>query len=181
MRVIFWIVAAVALCVVAPVNAQVPPGAQQAMDVVKSIEPKVLSESDMKRFIATAKEFDEKDVDFDTGNEGNVPTREEMLEMARSNDQAMSILRSHGFEPEEYYDVTMNVMLAMGASEMQKNKAEIDEAMAQLELMKSQIPPAQYEMLAEQVLGVQTAFAKAPASNIALVEKYKPELEKLGN
>ena len=50
-----------------------------------------------------------------------------------------------------------------------------------MEAMKDQLPPAQYEAIRQQIVGVQMMFAKAPASNVQLVQRYRPQLEALGN
>ena len=68
----------------------------------------------------------------------------------------------------------------MGALAMEGQQAEIDQAMAQLEAMKGQIPEAQYQMMEQQVMGAVALFRRAPESNVRLVEKYQAELEALG-
>ncbi len=159
-------------------SAQAPQAANDALEMLSNIEPMALSESDVTRFISTAQEFHERDVDI--MEDEDVPTQAEMLARVRENGEAMSILKANGFTPEGFSDVAMNIVLAMGALEMRANQAEIDQAMAQLEAMKGQLPQAQYDKIADQVLGVQRAFAKAPPANVDLVAKHRDELDAIG-
>lgn len=162
-------------------QAQVPQAANDALEMLSNVKPMALNESHIKRFIATAEELDKRDIDIMENEDKVIPTQDEMLSQVRQNSEAMSILKANGFSPEEFSDVAMNIVVAMGALEMRKNQVEIDQAMAQLEAMKGQLPQAQYDMIASQVLGVQAAFAKAPPANVDLVEEHRDALEAIGN
>ena len=140
-----------------------------------------LTEDHVERFIGAAKDFNEADIEVDDIGDGGVPSQAEVAEKIGNNPEAMRILNKHGFSPEEFSGVSMNVIMAMGAAEMAANKAEIDQAMAQFEAMKGQIPEAQYNQMVGSILAAQEMFAKAPPGNIELVARYKGELEALGD
>jgi hypothetical protein len=171
-----------ALMLISPLaEAQAPPGAAAGLEIIQNIEPIDLTESDIERFLAASKDFDEADIDLGTQGTTEPPTQAEMIKAVEANSEAMAILDDHGFTPKHFSDVTMNIVLAVGAAEMAANRAEIDQAMQQMEAMKDQLPPAQYEAIRQQIVGVQTMFAKAPAANIELVQRYRPQLEALGD
>ncbi|MEM7278251.1 MAG: hypothetical protein AAF385_09010 [Pseudomonadota bacterium] len=165
----------------AQVNSAQMNQASQAMEALKAVEPIELSEKDVTRFIAAAKELHESEVDMEVFDDDKVPDSESIGNKIRSNAEANAIIRKHGFDADEFAAVSMNVVIAMGASEMKEHQAEIDMAIKQLEAMKGSLPEGQYQMMVDQVMGASAVFASAPKGNVALVEKYKPELEAIGD
>lgn len=162
-------------------QAQGPQGAQQALEMLKNVEVVKLTDSDITNFVAAGKEFDESDIDIDGFDEDRVPSYAEMIESVEANGAAMKILKRHGFSAESFASVSMNIMIALGASEMKGHEAEIAQSLAQIEEMKAQIPPATYEMLRDQIAGAQQIFAKAPPENIVLVEKHRAAIDSVGD
>ncbi|MEO0998222.1 MAG: hypothetical protein AAFX58_11960 [Pseudomonadota bacterium] len=153
---------------------------EEAMATLESIEPIALSDADVKNWIAAARAFDEQKIDLDAMHGDSFPTRESMIGTMTNSAEVLAILDRHEFTPQHFADVSLNLMLAMGASEMAKHKAEVDQAMQELESMKDQLPPGQYEQLVKQVVGAQAMFRKAPPGNVELAQKYGPELAALG-
>ena len=145
------------------------------------VEPIALTESDIEGFIAASKALDEQGVDLDVAGPDAPPTQAGMIDAMKANSEAMAIIEDNGFSAEEFSDVTLNIVLAIGAAELAANRAEIDAAMQQMEAMKDQLPPEQYAAIREQVLGMQMMFEKAPPANIELVQRYRPQLEAIGN
>lgn len=155
--------------------------ADDSLDLLKSVEPMSLSEKDVTGFIAAADDFDKEDVEIDGLDDGSAKTRSEMINRVKQNGAAVAIIKRHGFSVDRFADVSMNVMLAMGALEMQKNQPEIEQSMQQLEAMKGQLPPGQYEKFVDQIMGVRSAFARAPDANVELVAKYRDQIDEIGS
>ncbi|MEL6870506.1 MAG: hypothetical protein AAFO81_11955 [Pseudomonadota bacterium] len=155
---------------------QMPETAQAWLDALSTAEVVEFTESDVKNLLSTTKAL--QAAGLDDLVDDNAPM--DALAALEGNAEARSILKSNGYSPEKFSSHMMNIAMAMGAAEMQANKAEIDASIAQLQMLKDQIPPAQYEALYAQVVGVQEIFARAPAGNVELAEKYRTELEALG-
>ena len=156
--------------------------AQQEMDAMDDMMqtlsdvPAVqLTDSDIRRFIKTANELEALDIDELAGASSPAAVR-----ALSGDDRAMAVLRANGFDFDEFNGVMWNVVLAMGAAEMQANQAEMDAARAQLEMMKDQMPAEQYAQLEAQMLGAFKMFEKATPENIALVRKYRDDIESIG-
>lgn len=170
---------AVLMLISLPAAAQAP--APPGLEIIQNIEPIELTESDVERFLAASKDFDEADIDLGQPVGKEPPSQAQMIEAVEANSEAMAILDEHGFTAQHFSDVTMNIVLAIGAAEMAANKAEIEQAVQQMEAMKDQLPPAQYEAIRQQIVGVQMMFDKAPEANVQLVQRYRPQIEALGN
>jgi len=113
--------------------------------------------------------------------EGDGPfDRDASLAAVRSNPKAMAILNRHGYTPEEFQVIMMNAMAAFGASQMDQHQREMAAAMEQLEALKGQLPPGQYERMRSQVLGMNAAFARVPPGNVQLAKKYEAEFLAIG-
>lgn len=175
MKTLTIIVAAAALALVAAgANAQQDQAAAQAwLAELKTVEVRELGEDEVKRMIAAMTEIEAMGDEIDTDS----PT---MFEAIRTNDKVMGVLRRNDFKAEDFESTVHNVVLAMGALEMRGQKEQLDQAVAQLEAMKGQLPEAQYNYMKEQVVGTIQLFERAPESNLSLVEKYKPELDAIG-
>lgn len=173
MKTLMIIVATAALALAATANAQDPAAGQAWLAELKTAEVREFSEGELKNMISAMEELEgmEDEIDTDTPN---------MFDAISASDQAMAALRRNDFNPESFQSTVYNVVLAMGALEMEGQKEQLDQAVAQLEAMKGQIPEAQYNYMQEQVLGTIQLFQRAPESNVRLVEKYKGELESLG-
>lgn len=173
MKTLKMIVAAAALALAATAGAQDPAAGQAWLAELKTAEVRELSEREMKNMLSAMKEFEamEDEIDTDTPN---------MFDAISANDEAMGVLRRNDFSAESFQSTVYNVVLAMGALAMEAEKAQLDQAVAQLEAMKDQIPEAQYQYMQEQVLGTIRLFERAPESNVRLVEKYQDELESMG-
>lgn len=166
-----------ALICIVPAGAALAQGnaeGQAWMMALEQAEVRELSETEMKNLLAAMEDLEAMESDaIDT----DTPT---MFDAIASNAEAKAILSRHDFQPAGFQSAVYNVVLAMGALAMEGQQAEIDQAMAQLEAMKGQLPEAQYEMMEKQVMGTVALFRRAPEPNIRLVEKYQAELEALG-
>ena len=103
----------------------------------------------------------------------------QMRQMWVGNADVARILGQHGLTPERFGNVAMNLMMAIGAAEMAKQQVDMDEALAQLEAIKGQMPQAQYDMMVAQITGVQSIFARVPPENVELAKKYEPEITRI--
>ena len=170
---IMVVAAALALVAAAATAQQGQAEAQAWLEELKTAEVRELSDGDVRNMISAMTEIEamEGEIDTDTPN---------MFDAISANDDAMAVIRRNGFNAESFQSTVYNVVLAMGALEMRGQKEQLDQAVAQLEAMKGQIPEAQYNYMQEQVLGTIQLFQRAPESNVALVEKYKPELDAIG-
>lgn len=139
-------------------------------------EPVALTESDVERWIKTSKSLIAADVD---GLNDNASISESMR-IIESNNEAMSILKSNGYDTAEFQSHSLNIVMAAMANEVEANKAEIEASLAQLEMMKGQLPEAQYEMLASSVNGLMSAYERTPKENLPVVAKFREEIEQLG-
>ena len=174
MKTLMIIVATAALALVAATaTAQDPAAGQAWLAELQSVEVREISEREMTNMIAAMEEIEVMEGEIDT----DTPS---MFEAISANNQAMAVLRRNDFSAESFESTVYNVVLAMGALEMQGQKEQLDQAVAQLEAMKGQLPEAQYNYMKEQVLGTIQLFQRAPESNIRLAEKYKDELDAIG-
>lgn len=173
MKTLMMILAAAGLTLAGAAGAQDPAAGQAWLAELQNAEVREISEREMQNMLSAMEEIEamEGEIDTDTPN---------MFAAITANNEAMSALRRNDFSPESFQSTVYNVVLAMGALEMRGQKAELDQAVAQLEAMKGQIPEAQYQYMQEQVLGTIRLFERAPESNVRLVEKYKDELDALG-
>lgn len=173
MKTLMITVTTACLALAAAAQAQAPADGQAWLAELRNAEVRELSDREMQNMIAAMKDIEAMgdDIDTDTPN---------MFEAIAANDEAMAVLRRNDFSPEGFQSTVYNVVLAMGALEMQGQKEQLDQAVAQLEAMKDQLPEAQYQYMQEQVLGTIRLFEKAPESNVRLVEKYKGELDSIG-
>ena len=175
MKTLTIIVATAALTLIsAGANAQQGPAEAQAWFAeLQNAEVRELSERELKNMIAAMTEIEAMEGEINTDSPS-------MFEAISANDKAMAALRRNDFNPESFQSTVYNVVLAMGALEMRGQKEQLDQAVAQLEAMKGQIPESQYNYMKEQVLGTIQLFERAPESNVVLVEKFKPELDAIG-
>ncbi|MEL6449117.1 MAG: hypothetical protein AAFQ62_14335 [Pseudomonadota bacterium] len=154
-------------------QAQSAAEANAWMAELEQTEVRDITEGEMKRLLGAMEEIEAMEGTINTDS----PT---MFDAIQANAEASSVLSRYDFDGQEFKVVVHNVMLAMGALAMRDQKAELDMAVQQLQAMKGQLPEAQYQALERQVLGAIQLFDRAPASNIALVEKYKEEIDAIG-
>ncbi|MEM1261253.1 MAG: hypothetical protein AAGH76_02525 [Pseudomonadota bacterium] len=177
-----WMTALAALVVAGPAAAQME-NMETVMDALEQWNkaPIVeLSDSDVTRFIALSTEAASSDVEFEGYADDKPITNYDAFATAmRENSKAMALLNKHGFNPESFRDVAINIAMSMGAIEMEENRPEMEQGLAQLESMKAMMPPDQYELLSSQIKGMFAAFERAPEGNIAVVREYKTELDAL--
>ncbi|MEO0576463.1 MAG: hypothetical protein AAF004_13445 [Pseudomonadota bacterium] len=156
---------------------QMPEDAQAWMDALKTVDIVTFDDGDMQGLLKTAQALDDAGLEELTSNDASPNS----LTMIGDNAEAMTILKANGYSADKFSTHVMNLALAMGASEMLKNKDEMDAAVAQLEAMKGQLPAEQYAFMRDQLVGVMDIFARAPDSNIALAAKYQAQFEAIGS
>lgn len=133
-----------------------------------------LTDNHVERFIAAAKEL--RAQKFDYQNSEN----QDWNEAFRENAQLNGVLKRHGFDDGAAFEATVySIVAAIGSMEMEKNRPEIEQAKAQLEQMKDQMPAETYAMLEQQMLGMAQVFDDQPAGNVEVVRKYRDQLEGL--
>jgi hypothetical protein len=104
---------------------------------------------------------------------------------AQYSSRMQSAIESGGFTLESFSEVHWNAMMAYSAAELEKQRPEIEQAQreqaAQLEAMKAQLPPEQYQQMV-QAMGAMAnfgPFANVPPENLALIGRYRSQLEEI--
>jgi len=103
----------------------------------------------------------------------------------RYNARMQQAIDSGGFTLASFSEVHWSAMMAYGASELNEHRAELEAAQqqqqAQLEAMKAQLPPEQYEqmMRAMSSLTGMGPLGEVPEANRALVAKYRTRIAAL--
>jgi hypothetical protein len=139
-----------------------------------------LDEATVKRFIDVGEALNAQQVDY-ADQLDEPPSIRSWAQAAEDNDKINRIIRQNGFKDGEDFALTSYaVMLAMGAVELDANRAEMEQARAQLKAMKDQLPPETYTMMEQQLLGAFAIFDNVPAGNLALVRKYREALSAIG-
>lgn len=139
-------------------------------------EPVTLNESDVERWIKTTKALIAADVD---GFNKKI-SMAESIRIIESSSEAMDILKSNGYSTTELESHALNIFMAAMAGVVEAQKAEIKGSLAQLEMMKDQLPEAQYEMQVSSVTRLLSVYERTPKENIPVVAKYREEIEQLG-
>jgi hypothetical protein len=96
----------------------------------------------------------------------------------------MAILRDHDLDVMQFQQLSMSVMMAAAASEMEGNESDPAAEQAQLEQMKATLPPEQYEAMMsarKNAEAMMESIKNQPAGNVELVARYRDQLEVIGN
>lgn len=135
-----------------------------------------LNEARVERFIAVGEAMKAQQIEYE--DELNAPPSiDSWAQAAEGNDQISRIIKRNGFKDGEDFALTSYaIMLAMGAVEIDANRAQMEQATAQLKAMKDQLPPETYTMMEQQLLGAFAIFDNVPAGNLALVRKHRDAL-----
>lgn len=162
--------------------AEPPAAGQNWLEAFAETKPITLTDGKIKGFIATARELHNSDFDYQPPDNNEGPSIESWAAAIAADSRVEAVIRRHGFRnAEDFARTTHSVTMALGAMEMQQHQPEIEQAKAQLAQMKDQLPPETYAMLEQQMLGAMSMFANQPEENLALVAKYRAELEKLSD
>jgi hypothetical protein len=158
----------------APSSPPAEPPAQPRM------EPVTLTADMVERFIAAATEL--KALALESAVDGQLDPNDpaQMANLMQAGSQAMQIMSKNGFDMMNFQQVAYSVTMAAGAAQMDVNQAEVDMLRQQLEAMKSQMPPEQYEQARKGLTGMDSIYSEQPPENIALVKNYMDELIALG-
>lgn len=136
-----------------------------------------LTDSHVERFIAATKELKAQNFDYEMPDGSGAANWSEAF---RGNKQLNAIIQKHGFSDGAAFENTVySIVAGIANMEMEANRAEIEEAKAQLAQMKDQMPAETYAMLEQQMLGITQMFSDQPAGNVEVVRKYRQQLEAL--
>lgn len=164
----------------ASAGAQTQTAADNFLSGFEGAEVVELDEATVKRFIDVGEALKAQQVDY-ADELDEPPSIRSWAQAADGNDQINRVIRQHGFKDGEDFALTSYaIMLAMGAVELDANRAEMEQARAQLNAMKDQLPPETYTMMEQQLLGAFAIFDNVPPGNLALVRKYREALTAIG-
>lgn len=158
------------------------PVADAAALAAPSFESVLLSASDVEHFIAATKEFQALGMRIEKNLGGNPSAPAEVVQGLSANADAMAILKRHGFDVVRYQQVGMSVMMSAAALEMERSSGGTD-PMAEIEKMKAQLPPEQYEAMkkmTETSMSAMQSVKSQPEGNLVLARKYRDQIEALG-
>ena len=174
--------ATIASCLLASVVAaqDMPSSPPAEPPAPAQMEPVTLTADMIERFIAAATEL--KTLGLEAAADGQLDPNdpEQMANLMQAGSQAMQILSKNDFDIMSFQQVAYSVTMAAGAAQMDENQAELDMLRQQLEAMKSQMPPEQYEQARKGLAGMDSIYSEQPPENIALVKNYMDELIALG-
>jgi hypothetical protein len=149
-------------------------------------EPEIvrLTERDVEQWIAAMRDLDAVG-DRAQGRLGDDPSgARQMVQGLRANAEATAILRRHGFADfERFSRVHYSVISAFVAAQMREGAAEQEEAMREMEAMKGKVPDEQYKAMEAAMKGaaaMREAMGRQPEENVALVARYREQIEGLG-
>ena len=140
-------------------------------------EPVMLTNADIERFIGALTDLKQLGVQPAQDSDSDPSGMAAMTNALQTNADAISTLDKHGFDAVSFQRVGYSVMMAYAAGEMENASVEIAAARQQLEAMKSQMPPEQYAMLEQQILGALSMFTDQPPANVELVKPYKARID----
>lgn len=155
----------------------------QSVGTSGSLEPVALTESDVEHFVGALEELQATGLRYESRLGSDPSDATSLAEGFRGSAEAMAILRKHGFDVPRFQVVSYSVALAMVADQAAASAPEVNEAVAQVEKMKGQIPKEQYDAM---LAGAQSAAAlsqdmqKQPAGNVDVVKPFRERLERLG-
>lgn len=157
--------------------------AGQAATTLGALEPVVLTESDVEHFVAALEDLQRAGVRHEARLGSEPSEARQLAEGLRGSSEAMSILQKHGFDLARFQVVSYSVALAGAAAEAEGSAPKMDEALANLEKMKGQLPKEQYDaMLAglKASSGVVEDLQKQPEGNVELYKRYRERIERIG-
>jgi hypothetical protein len=140
-------------------------------------DPIELTDRDVTGFIKLASELQQLGVEFDAETMGQSPST---LQALQGRQRAMDILNSADFDLERLQSVGYSVALAIAA--LDQDMDEMQQQMAQMEAMKSQMTPEQWAMMSAgmgMAVKMMEQMQNQPAGNIELVRKHRAELDQL--
>ncbi|MEM1230892.1 MAG: hypothetical protein AAGI15_10165 [Pseudomonadota bacterium] len=180
MRVSFTSPALLSLMLLSALSAGLPASAAtSALDGFADTQIVSLTDAKVRAFIALSKEIEAMNLDLEDEMDAD-PGVDSWASAVEGNATVYSALKRHGFASGKDFALTSYaVMLAYGGLEMESNRAEIEQARAQLQAMKDQLPPETYALMEEQMLGAFALFEDQPQENLALVRKYREQLDAL--
>ncbi len=153
--------------------------ANSVLDGFADNEVVTLTDAKVQAFIALSQEVEQMNLDLEEEMDAE-PNVDNWASAMEGNAKLYSAIKRHGFASGREFALTSYaVMLAYGGLEMESNRAEMEQARAQLKAMKDQLPPETYAMMEEQMLGAFALFEDQPPENLALVRKYRAQLDAL--
>ena len=145
-----------------------------------------LSEGEMTGYLKALRELVALGEGAETRLGANPSEAHQLAAGMQYSEEMKAAITSNGLTPESFGSVHHNAMMAYAALQMGERSAEMEAAQKQqaeaMEAMRAQMPPEQYEQIVKQMAGAQTlmqAYRDVPPSNVALVRKYRAEIESI--
>jgi hypothetical protein len=161
----------------AAANVAEIPDASAMMPVTESIE---LSDDDIERYINVLQEFKAIGQRLDGRTEAGADVNNAVAAL-RGNREVMAALTKHGFRDfRRFQQVTFSIAMAMAASEMKGQEAEMAAARKRMEAMKGQVPKEQYDAMMKMQGMTEAMFKDQPRGNAELVAKWSDRLREAG-
>ncbi|TFH66247.1 MAG: hypothetical protein E4G90_04545 [Gemmatimonadales bacterium] len=148
-----------------------------------SLKPIKLEERDVERFISVLEDFERLGVKYEDKVGPDPSAVSATIQGLGANAEAMNILRDHDLDAMKFQQLTMSVMMAAAASEMENHAPDPAVDQAQLEQMKATLPPEQYQamMKARQSAAVMMeGMNNQPEGNVELVARYREAIDAIG-
>lgn len=157
--------------------------AMQAVGSMASMQPVTLSESDVEHFVAALEDLNRAGVRHESRLGADPSEATQLAEGLRGSAEALGILQKHGFDLPRFQVVSYTVALAIAAEDADGSAPNVDEAIAEVEKMKGQLPREQYEAMlaaAKSASGIVQDLQAQPAGNVALVKRFRERIERIG-
>lgn len=154
-----------------------------AVGSVASMQPLTLSESDVEHFTAALEELHQAGLDRNARLGPDASDASQLAEGMRGSAEAMAILSRHDFDLPKFQQTAYSVALAIAADEAAGSQPKVDDAVAQVEKLKGQVPKDQYDAMlaaAKSAGAVVQDLQQQPAGNVEAVRKYRERLERIG-
>lgn len=151
---------------------------------VETPEIRTLSESEMRPYLSSLKGLVEAGVDAERQLGATTGDARRNAAAIQYSEVMQDVLAKNDLDPQSFSSIHWNVMAAVAAIEMEKQGGELAAAQkqqaAQLEAMKAQLSPSQYEQMKSALAGAQSmmqGWQDVPEANKALVRKHRAELD----
>ncbi len=146
-----------------------PAGAGSAMEQMKDSFRK-LERGEVEGYLAALSELKQLGLDLEQELGEDPSAYAQMAAGFQVKGEWAEVLEKHGLGGTTFHDVHLNVMMALGAVEMQANRAEAEESM---KAMEQYLTPEQRA----QMMAAFSYFDDVPPENVKLIEGFKSQLE----
>ncbi len=152
-----------------------------AASAMAALEPLRLGEDDVEHFVAALEDFKRAGLESRLGSDAS--EARQFAEGLRASSEAMAILQRHGFDLARFQRVGYSVALALAAADAAASAPKVNEALAEVEKLKGQVPKEQYDAMvagAKAAAGIAEDMQNQPEGNVELVKRFRDRIERIG-